>query len=64
MCTDAHDCSQHLNHKQHKDPDHIRALIGTEPFRGEEALFREHKNIILKNIYIILKVVIVKDLEK
>ena len=37
--------------KQHKEPDHIKGLIGTEPFGGEE-----HKNIILK-------VVIVKDLE-
>ena len=24
MCTNAHDCSQHLNHKQHKEPDHKR----------------------------------------
>ena len=24
MCTKAHDCSQHLNHKQHKEPDHKR----------------------------------------
>ena len=22
MRTNAHDCSQHLNHKQHKEPDH------------------------------------------
>ena len=24
MCTNAHDCSQHLNHKQHKESDHKR----------------------------------------
>ena len=24
MCTNAHDCSQHLNYKQHKEPDHKR----------------------------------------
>ena len=24
--------------KQHKEPDHIKALIGTKPFEGEEAL--------------------------
>ena len=24
--------------KQHKEPDHIKALIGTEPFGGQEAL--------------------------
>ena len=42
--------------KQHKEPDHIKGLIGTEPFGGEEHKNREHKNIILK-------VVIVKDLE-
>ena len=24
MRTNAHDCSQHLNHKQHKEPDHKR----------------------------------------
>ena len=24
MCTNARDCSQHLNHKQHKEPDHRR----------------------------------------
>ena len=57
MHTNAHDCSQHLNQKQHKEPDHIKALIGTEPFGGEEALLENIKNIILK-------VVIVKDLEK
>ena len=45
-----HMTAHNLNHKQHKEPDHIKALIGTEPIR-------EHKNIILK-------VVIVKDLEK
>ena len=43
MCTNAHDCSQHLNHEQHKEPDHIKALIGTEPFRGEEALLENTK---------------------
>ena len=46
--------------KQHKEPDHIKALIGTEPL-GEGGRWgssiREHKNIILK-------AVIVKDLEK
>ena len=24
--------------KQHEEPDHIKALVGTEPFVGEEAL--------------------------
>ena len=24
--------------KQHEEPDHIKALVGTEPFLGEEAL--------------------------
>ena len=43
MRTNAHDCSQHLNHEQHKEPDHIKALIGTEPFRGEEALLENTK---------------------
>ena len=26
--------------KQHKEPDHIKALIGTEPCGGEEALLK------------------------
>ena len=44
MRTNAHDCSQHLNHKQHKEPDHTkgpnrhRALGG-----GEEALLEDIK---------------------
>ena len=29
--------------KQHKEPDHIKALIGTEPFGGEEALLENIK---------------------
>ena len=57
MRSDAHDCSQHLNHKQHKEPDHIKGPNRHRAFGGEEALIREHKNVILK-------VVIVKDLEK
>ena len=31
--------------KQHKEPDHIKALVGTEPFGGEEALL-ENINIL------------------
>ena len=30
-------------HEQHKEPDHIKALIGTEPFQGEEALLENTK---------------------
>ena len=36
MRTNTHDCSQHLNHEQHKEPDHTkgpdrhRALWGVE----------------------------------
>ena len=29
--------------KQHEEPDHIKALIGTEPFGGEEALLESIK---------------------
>ena len=29
--------------KQHKEPDHIKALIGIEPFGGEEALLENIK---------------------
>ena len=29
--------------KQHKEPDHIKALIDTEPFGGEEALLENIK---------------------
>ena len=29
--------------KQPKEPDHIKALIGTEPFGGEEALLENIK---------------------
>ena len=29
--------------KQHKEPDYIKALIGTEPFGGEEALLENIK---------------------
>ena len=29
--------------KQHKEPDHIKALIGTEPFGCEEALLQNKK---------------------
>ena len=29
--------------KQNKEPDHIKALIGTEPFKGEEALLENIK---------------------
>ena len=29
--------------KQHKEPDHIKAPIGTEPFGGEEALLENIK---------------------
>ena len=29
--------------KQHKEPDHIKTLIGTEPFGGEEALLQNLK---------------------
>ena len=43
--------------KQHKEPDHIKGPNRHRAFGGEEALIREHKNVILK-------VVIVKDLEK
>ena len=45
MGTHTHDCSQHLNHKQHKDPDHIKALIGTEPFRGEKPVCRSRSKL-------------------
>ena len=31
------------HNKQHKEPDHIKALIGTEPFRGEQALLENIK---------------------
>ena len=34
--------------KLHKEPDHIKALIGTEPFGGEEALLENIRKIILK----------------
>ena len=29
--------------KQHEEPDHIKALIGTKPFGGEEALLEKIK---------------------
>ena len=29
--------------KQNKEPDHIKALIGTEPFEGEEDLLENIK---------------------
>ena len=29
--------------KQHKEPDHIKALVDIEPFGSEEALLRKHK---------------------
>ena len=29
--------------KQHKEPDHIKALVGTEPFGDEEALLENIK---------------------
>ena len=57
MHTNAHDCSQHLNHTQHKEPDHTKGPNRHRALRGWGSRVREHKNIILK-------AVIVKDLEK
>ena len=56
-CTNAHDLSKHLNHKQHKEPDHKNGPNRYRALQGWGSPIREHKNIILK-------VVIVKDLEK
>ena len=45
ICMTAHNT---LIIKQHKEPDHIKALIDIEPFGGEEALLENTRKIILE----------------
>ena len=45
ICMTAHNT---LVIKQHKEPDHIKALIDIEPFGGEGVLLENIRKIILK----------------